>query len=97
MWRFFLTSVEDFTEELVEPVEPVKHYLANKERYVGDMEYKSHEERCANYDLPYDNEYESHVERCAYDVEYKSERKAEEESGVMFSLEETIAYLTSTI
>ena len=61
------------------------------------MEYKSHEERCANYDLSYNIEYESHKERCADDVEYEAERKADEESGVKLSLKEIIAHLVSTI
>ena len=50
--EIFLTSVENITEEFVKPVEPVKLCLANEERYVGDMEYESHKERCANHDLP---------------------------------------------
>ena len=56
------------------------------------MEYESQKERCANHDLPYNIEYESHVERCAYDVEYESERKTEE-NWVKFSWEETVAHL----
>ena len=76
---------------------PVELCLANKERYVGDMTYESHGERCANHSLPCDIEYKSHVERCAYDVEYESERKAEEERGVKFSWEETITHLAKKV
>ena len=45
---------------------PVELCLANRKRYVGDMEYKSHKERCANHSLPYSIEYESHERRGAH-------------------------------
>ena len=94
--EIFLTSVDDFTEEFVEPIVPVELYLANEKRYVGDIEYESHKERYTNHSVLYNIEYKSHVERCAYDVEYESERKVEE-SGVKFSWEETVAHLASAI
>ena len=95
--EIFLTNVGSVTEEFIEPVEPVKLCLANKERYAKDMEYESHKERCAKHDLSYNLEYECHEERCANNGEYESKRKADKESGVKFSLEETIAHLVSTI
>ena len=96
--EIFLTSVDDYvTEDFVEPSVSVELCLATEERYVGDMEYESHEERCANHGLPYNIEYESHEERCANDVEYESKQKAEKESGVKLSLEETISHLASII
>ena len=91
--EIFLTSVGKFTEEFMEPVVPVELCLSIKERYVGDKEYTSHEERYVNHSLTYNIEYKSHVERFAYDVEYEYEQKTEE-SGVKFSWEETVAHLT---
>ena len=41
-------------------------------------------------------EYEFHEERCANEVEYKYERKADQEGGVKLSYVEAIACLSTT-
>ena len=95
MLRFFLTSVERFTEECIEPVEPIELYLTNMERYADNMEYKSHQERCTNHDVAYNTEYDSHKEMCTNDVEYKSKQKADQEGRVKLSYLEALAHLST--
>ena len=94
--EIFLTSVDDYyAEEFVEPSVSVDLCLATEERYVGDMEHESHEERCANHSLPYSIEYESHEERCAKQIEYESKQKPEQEGGVKLSYLQKLAHIST--